>query len=65
LKYSLQGLGTLSSLIFLNSKFTKKKLKTLLMLDPNFNYLVLTCKGIRVYSLANTIGYGGKLIAKF
>jgi len=65
LKYSLRGLGLLNSLVFLNTKLTKKELKTLLILDSNFSYLVLTYKGVYIYSLANNIKYGGKLIAKF
>lgn len=65
LKYSLQGFGVLESLIFLNSKLTKKELKTLLILDSNFSYLVLTYKGIAIYSLVSTIEHGGKIIAKF
>jgi len=61
----LRGLGLLNSLVFLNTKLTKKELKTLLILDSNFSYLVLTYKGVYIYSLANNIKYGGKLIAKF
>lgn len=65
LKYNLRGVGILNSLVFLDTKLTKKELKTLLILDSNFSYLVVSYEGIFIYSLATNVKYGGKLIGKF
>jgi ribosomal protein S8 len=64
LRYNLQGQGILDSVIFLNSHLNNKKLKRLLSLNPNENYLVLTHRGISICSAIDSVGYGGKLIAK-
>jgi hypothetical protein len=65
LKYDLQGWGILDSTIFLDSKLTNRQFKTLLLLDAHYSYLVLTCKGIFIYSISNSVEHAGRLIAKF
>lgn len=63
LKYSLQSLGILNSMLFLKSKLANKQLKTLITLDPNHSYLFLTNKGVSIHS--TNIAQGGvKLIAR-
>lgn len=64
LRYSLEGLGVLNSIVFLNSELTTLQIKTLIRLDPNYSYLVLTNKGIYVHSVHNSVQGGGRLIAK-
>jgi len=65
LRYASRGLGLLNSIIFLDSKVSNKQLKTLISLDSYYSYLVLTCKGIFIYSTSDLVKHGGKLIAKF
>lgn len=64
LRYNLQGLGILNSIFFLKLKLTNKQVKTLITLDPNYIYLVLTNKGIFIRSINTLVKDGGKLIAR-
>ena len=49
---------------FMHNKLTKKKLKTLTILNPNDSYIFLNPKGISIYSKKSSIINGGTLIAK-
>ena len=49
---------------FMRNKLTKKKLKTLLILNPNDSYIFLTYKEISILSKKSLISDGGRLIAK-
>jgi ribosomal protein S8 len=64
LRYNLQGQGILDSTIFLDYDLSNKKLKGLLLLNPNDSYLVFTHIGTSIYSTINAVRHGGKLIAK-
>jgi ribosomal protein S8 len=64
LRYNLQGQGILDYLLFLYSHLNNKKLKRLLLLNPNESYLVLTQRRISICSAMNAVQHGGKLIAK-
>jgi hypothetical protein len=52
------------SVAFLYPILTKKQLKTLIILNPYYSYLILTFKGISICSKSNLVDYGGRLIAK-
>lgn len=64
LRYSLRGFGMVDSVAFLYPILTKKQLKTLIILNPYYSYLILTFKGISICSKSNLVDYGGILIAK-
>lgn len=65
LKYTTQGFGMITPIIFLNDKVSKKKIQNLLILDSYSSYFVITIKGIILCSLKKSkIKNGGKLIAK-
>lgn len=49
---------------FMYNTLTKKKLKTLTILNPNDSYIFLNSKGISIYSKKSSINSGGVLIAK-
>ena len=49
---------------FMRNKLTKKKLKTLLILNPNDSYIFVTYKGIFISSKKSLITNGGSLVFK-
>jgi ribosomal protein S8 len=56
--------NSLSSGGFIHNKLTKKKLKTLITLNPNDSYIFITCKGVFIFSKKSLIMDGGILISK-
>jgi hypothetical protein len=49
---------------FIHNKLTKKKIKTLIILNPNDSYIFLTYKDISIPSKKSLVSDGGLLIAK-
>jgi hypothetical protein len=65
LKYTTQGFGIITPIIFLSGNVSKKEIQNLLILDSYSSYFVMTIKGIILCSLKKSkINNGGKLIAK-
>jgi len=65
LKYTTQGFGIVTPIIFLSGNISKKEIQNLLILSPYSSYFVMTVKGIILCSLKKSkINNGGKLIAK-
>jgi len=64
LKYNLQGLGLLRSIVFVKVSISKKQLNNFRLIDPHYNYLIITTKGLLFHS-GPFIRFGGTLIAKF
>jgi ribosomal protein S8 len=64
LRYSLRGLGILNSISFSKLKLNNKQLKTLIILDPNYMYLMLNNEGIVTLSRNTLAKAGGTIIVK-